>query len=60
MFFKYSKYYMYSMRNDPKLSDRQVWANRVDPEQTAPKGTVWSGSTLFAILSAPFECITLQ
>ena len=50
---------MYSMRNDPKLSDRQVWANSVDPEQTAPDGTVRSGSTLFAILSAPFERITL-
>ena len=28
-------------------------ANRVDPDQTAPSGAVWSGSTLFvyAILS---------
>ena len=24
-------------------------ANSVDPEQTAPIGAVWSGSTLFAI-----------
>ena len=24
-------------RNDPKLSDRHIWANRVDPDQTAPK-----------------------
>ena len=23
-------------------------ANRVDPDQTAPSGTVWSGSALFA------------
>ena len=23
-------------------------ANSVDPDQTAPKGAVWSGSTLFA------------
>ena len=23
-------------------------ANRVDPDQTAPKGAVWSGSYLFA------------
>ena len=23
-------------------------ANSIDPDQTAPKGTVWSGSTLFA------------
>ena len=25
-------------------------ANRVDPDQTAPVGAVWYGSTLFAIL----------
>ena len=24
--------------NDPKFSDRQVWANRVEPDQTAPQG----------------------
>ena len=23
--------------NDPKFSDRQVWANCVDPDQTAPR-----------------------
>ena len=45
-------------RND-KCLDRQVWANSVDPDQTAPKGAVWSGSTLFAIVSASFERITL-
>ena len=39
-------------RNDPKVWDRQVCANSVDPDQTAPLGAVWSGSTLFAILSA--------
>ena len=22
--------------NDPKFSDRQVWANTLDPDQTAP------------------------
>ena len=32
-------------------SDKNVWANSVDPDQTAPIGAVWSGSTLFAILS---------
>ena len=26
-----------------------IEANSVDPEQTAPLGAVWSGSTLFAI-----------
>ena len=25
--------------NDHKFSDRQVWANRVDPDQSAPEGT---------------------
>ena len=27
-------------RNDPKLSDRQFWANSADPDQTAPRGAV--------------------
>ena len=36
-------------RNDPKFSDRYAWANSTDPDQTAPRGAVWSGSTLFAI-----------
>ena len=26
--------------NDPKFSDRSVWANSVDPDQTAPRGAV--------------------
>ena len=26
--------------NDPKISDRQVWAIRVDPDQTGPRGAV--------------------
>ena len=26
--------------NDPKFSDRLVWANSADPDQTAPKGAV--------------------
>ena len=46
--------------NVPKFSDRQVWANSADPDQTAPRGSVWSGSTLFAIPSASFGCITLR
>ena len=25
-------------RNDPKFSDTQVWANTVDPDQTADQG----------------------
>ena len=46
--------------NIPKFSDRQIWANSVDPYQTAPGGAVWSGSTLFAIPSAIFGLIILQ
>ena len=49
---------MYS--NVPKISDRQVWANSAEPDQTASRGAVWSGSTLFAIPSAYFGCITLR
>ena len=39
--------------NDPKLSDRQVYANSVDPDQTP----VPFGFTMFAILSASFWLI---
>ena len=34
----------------PNITDElSIEANSVDPEQTAPKGAVCSGSTLFAI-----------
>ena len=34
----------------PNITDLlSLEANSVDPEQTAPIGAVWSGSTLFAI-----------
>ena len=33
--------------NDPKFSDRYAWANSVDPDQTAPRGAIWSVATLF-------------
>ena len=34
----------------PNITDNlSIEANSVDPEQTAPIGAVWSGSTLFAI-----------
>ena len=46
-------------RNDSKVSDRQVCANSVNPDQTARARAVWSGSTLFTIPSASFGCITL-
>ena len=37
----------------PNITDLlSIEANSVDPEQTAPKGAVWSGSTLFAIESS--------
>ena len=49
----------YTYRNDPKFSDRYAWANSADPDQTAPRGAVWSGSTLFAIPAASFWLITL-
>ena len=45
-----------SYHNVPKFSDRYAWANNADPDQTAPLG----GSTLFAIPSASFGCITLR
>ena len=32
-----------------KASDKMTYANSADPDQTAPEGAVWSGSTLFAI-----------
>ena len=44
--------------NDPKFLDRYAWANSADPDQTAPRGAVWSGSTLVAIPSAYFWPVT--
>ena len=32
-----------------KSSDKMAYANSVNPDQTAPDGAVWSGSTLFVI-----------
>ena len=46
-------------RNDLKFSDRYARANSADPDQTAPRGAVWSGSTLFAIPSASFGLISV-
>ena len=43
--------------NDPKFSDRWAFANSVDPDLTASRGAVWSGSALFAIQSASFGLI---
>ena len=33
-----------------KITNKMGFANSADPDQTAPEGAVWSGSTLFAIL----------
>ena len=43
-----------------KFSDRLVWANSADPDQTARRGAVWSGSTLLAIPATSFGCMTLR
>ena len=44
--FKYGK----CLKNlNIKVSDKMAYANSADPDQTAPKGAVWSESTLFAI-----------
>ena len=48
----------FTYHNDPKFSDRFIWANSADPDQTAPRGAVWSGSSLFAIPFALFRGIT--
>ena len=49
---------MFSQKKKKKCTkhcNKEGWANSVDPDQTAPKGAVWSGSTLFAILSVLLE-----
>ena len=33
-----------------KVSDKMTYPNSADPDQIAPEGAVWSGSTLFAFL----------
>ena len=33
-------YFFSHYGNDPTFSDRQVWANNVHPDQTAPRGAV--------------------
>ena len=42
-------YGKYPKNSNTKASDKMTYANSVDPDQTAPEGAVWSGSTLFAI-----------
>ena len=43
---------MYS--NDPKFSDRQVWANSVGPDQTAPEGA-WKEQSDQGLHCLPFQ-----
>ena len=43
------KYGKYPKNSNTKGSDKMIYANSVDPDQTAPEGAVWSESTLFAI-----------
>ena len=44
----------------PSFSTRQLWSSSVDPDQTILSATICSGSTLDAIQSASFRCITLD
>ena len=46
-----------SYRINSMYWDRWVSANSADQDQTASEEAVWSGPTLFAILSASFGCI---
>ena len=48
---------IFMYRNDPKFSDRYVLANSADPDQTAHRGAVWSGFSLFAIPFVFFDGI---
>ena len=36
----YCFFHKFEYHNDPKFSDRLVWANSADPDQTAPRGAV--------------------
>ena len=36
-------------RNIPKFSDRQIWANSADPDQTAPRGEEQSDQGLHCL-----------
>ena len=40
---------VYLKNSNTKASDKMTYPYSVDPDQTAPEGAVWSGSTLFAI-----------
>ena len=45
-------------RNDPKFSDRQVWANSADPDQTAPLSDYSKRSSLIRVSTVCYSiCI---
>ena len=46
-----------SYRNFPKFSDRQVWANSADPDQTAPRGAVSRSSLIWVCTVCHSVCI---
>ena len=51
---KWNKFIKFTYDKCPKnsytsVADKMAYANSADPDQTAPKGAVWSGSILFAI-----------
>ena len=47
--FELSQYGKCPKITNTKVSDKMIYANSADQDQTAPEGAVWSGSTLFAI-----------
>ena len=50
MYLKMSSTEVVCFKYLPNITDElSTEANSVDPEQTAPIGAVWSGSTLFVI-----------
>ena len=44
-------------RNDPNFVDKQIWANSVDNDQTAPSRAIWSVYTLFSIPAAFLDAL---
>ena len=51
-------YFCNAYCNDPKFSDRQVWANSVDPDQTAPVYIFCANSSVVKRLCSNFRIIT--
>ena len=66
-------YFVSNYRNFPKFSDRQVWANSADPDQTAPRSSliriytvchsvciVWTRYSMVEPHSSTFRVITTK